>query len=331
MVLTPVWLCFSSMVTQEISLHEIDAQDDTFRISEDLDPPAIRDSLREIGQLNPVVLLEKGERKIVVCGFRRVRALRKLGTPGILARMLPKDCDPVRSFKIALWDNLAHRQLNPLEKARVLANLRNQFGVPEASILSDYLPILDLSPAESVLQSFLLLHRIDPALRRCFAEGRLTHASLDALAAKPQALQDRVAILMGKIRLSASLQRKFLELIEDLESAGGIPSAEVLNAPEIHEMADDIRLSPFQRGEKVYEALYRRRNPRLSKASDHFLLQLKRIQFPDPIRIRAHPFFEEPGLHVEFDANDPEQFRDLIAALQRAAAASEFEGLFVAK
>jgi ParB-like chromosome segregation protein Spo0J len=319
------------MITREMPFEEIDCENEVFRISEELNSDAILNSIREVGQLNPIVLISQGKRKSIVCGFRRVRAMQKLGTSRAVVHLLPKDCTQVRAFNIALWDNLAHRQLNPLEKARVLSSLRDHFGVRNDSILRDYMTILDLHPAEQVLRSFLRLHEIRPALRMRFAEGRLTHNSLDALATRSATVQDSLAALMGKIRLSASLQKKFLELLEDLAAAAGIQPDGLLNTSEIIEAAEDSCLSPFQRGEKIYEILYRRRNPRLSQAGDQFLDQLKQLQLPAPIRIRAHPFFEEPGLHVEFDAPDAEHFRHLAAALLQTAGSTEFEDLFVVK
>ena len=202
------------MTFEEASLETIDFENETFRISENLDPPGLRASLNAVGQLCPVVLFPHGKALRIICGFRRLRALRDLGKNTALARIVDGESfDMMQAFSLAFWDNLAHRQLHPLEKARALANLRNHFGVPDALIVRDYLPILDLSPAAGVLQSFLLLHGINPALRRCFTESRLTYGSLDALAAKSEALQERVAFLMGKIRLSASLQKKLLELL----------------------------------------------------------------------------------------------------------------------
>jgi hypothetical protein len=320
------------MGIHEISLAELDLENETFRISENLDPPAVLNSLREVGQLNPVLLLEQNARKTIVCGFRRVRAMKKLGNPGILARILPEgNCDPVRVFLMALWDNLAHRQLNPLETARFLFNLRNNFAVPDETLIKVYLPLLGLSPAENVLRSQLLLHQIHPALRQCLAEGRLTHASIDAMACMPVLAQERLAAMMQKIRLSASLQKKFLGLLEDLAADSGNELDAPLSMTEVAAIAEDSRLSPFQRGEKVFEWLYRLRNPRLSQAADRFQSELKKLNLPGPIRVRAHPYFEERGLHVEFDAPDAKAFRDLAAALQQAAQSSDFKDLFVVK
>jgi hypothetical protein len=69
----------------------------------------------------------------------------------------------------------------------------------------------------------------------------------------------------------------------------------------------------------------------LSQASEIFLDRLDRLGLPGSIRIRAHPYFEERGLHIELDAADARSFRDLAAALQRAAVSAETDDLFLVK
>ncbi len=107
------------MVFKEIPLEEIDFANESYRNSEELDSMALADSLRAVGQLNPVCVVDASPHKIIACGFRRLTALRRLGMPRALARILPADSGgPVRLFNVALWDNLSHRQLNALEKSR---------------------------------------------------------------------------------------------------------------------------------------------------------------------------------------------------------------------
>jgi len=320
------------MVIQEISIEEINLGDERFRISEDLDSAPVLESLREIGQLNPVLVLDGGARKIIVCGFRRIRALRELGIAQVSVRILPgQSPDPVRAYRMALWDNLAVRQLNPLEKARFLYGLQKNFSVADDTLTKVYLPLLGLNPAENVLDSYLRLHAIGPALRKCLLDCRLTLGSVEAVSEMPPPVQNRIASLMGKIRLSASLQRKFLGVLQDLAAVSGEELDVPVRSPEVLEIIGDSRLSPFQRGEKVYQFLYNLRNPRLSRALARFLAKKKSLCLPGSIRISAHPFFEEPGVRVEFDAPDVERFRDLTSALEKAAHQPDLMDLFCVK
>jgi hypothetical protein len=328
--LGPILVILLAMLVQEILLENIDFEDERFRISEELESVPLLDSLREIEQLNPILLLERNSRKAIVCGFRRVHAMLRLGTTRALARIIPENsCSQARVFEFALRDNLSHRRLDPLEKARVLFSLRNHFAVLERDLVQVYLPMLGLNPHEGILRRYLLIHGIQPALRSCLKDGRLTHSSVEAIAEMPDSVQESISILMGKARLSASLQKKLLGLLDDLAGTTGNPSP--LDSPEVSEILNDPRLSPFQRGEKVYELLYRLQYPRFSAALDRFEVQKKVLCLPGSIRITAHPFFEQPGLHVEFDAPDIERFRHLASALRDAAQLPESEELFIVR
>jgi hypothetical protein len=317
------------MTYTEMQFEEMDWEDETFRISEELDSAIILDSLREIGLLNPIVVLDKEPRKLVVCGFRRGRALKQLGYSRIPVRVLPeKTGERTRFFELALWDNLSHRQLNPLEKARAVNKLREVCGISDGILIKKYLPLLGLPPHERVLHAYLALHGVRNGLRQCLADGRLTLSSVETLSKTPGPVQDEFALLMARIQLSASFQRKVLGLLEDLAALAESQWNALLSAPEVAAVLDDSRLSPFQKGEMFYEILYRLIHPRLSQARERFHAKKKLLALPGSIRLTPHPFFETADLHVEFDASDSKRFRELSAALQTASLSPELEDLF---
>ena len=316
------------MTSLEISIEEIDFENETYRISEQLDSDPLLASLREIGQLNPV-LLAGNSRKSIVCGFRRLRALKRLNQSRVLARILDAaPLDASRTFDIALWDNLSHRQLDALEKARVLFKLKEVFGVPDERLIHDYLPRLGLMPNERVLHVHLSLHEAHPDLRRYFNEGRLTLSSMECLAAMPYQAQDFIAAAVNKMSLSASLQKKTLNLLEDLSVMTGAGPGEPLRDTEVKAILSDSRLSHFQRGEKVYEILYRRRFPQVSQAAERFLENKKSLGLPGSIRISPDPFFETTDLRIEFSAANAERFRERAAELFEVSRKPELDRLF---
>jgi hypothetical protein len=317
------------MVLKEIRLEEIEIENEAFRISEELDSAPVLNSLREVGQLNPVVLLDLKPRMAIVCGFRRIHALRQLGKPGVLARILSsEDCDRTGAFLMALWDNLSHRQLDPLEKARILLKLQNMCGISNEKLVSVFLPILGMAANENVLHGHMLLNEMHHDLRRCLIEGKLTQSSVECLAEMPVQVQASFAALMNRIRWSASLQKKILHLLDELRATTGGGFDAPLDSPQLQAILEDAALSPFQKGEKVYEVLYRLQYPRLSQAEDRFLAHKKMLGLPGSIQIDAHPFFEEPGLRVEFHASSVERFRQLASALHDAAQLPDIERLF---
>jgi len=317
------------MLLDDVEIDGIDAECEDFRISEDLDSANLEDSLRAVGQLNPVILLERGARQVVVCGFRRIAALRRLGVRTVTARILTdEDCRTTHPLEFALYDNLAHRKLSPPEQARAMVKLRDICGVSRERLIGEFLPLLGLPPRENALLTCLALHVAHPELRRLFAADALTPASMERIAGLSENEQERIAALMAVVRLSASLQKKTLDLLDDLAGINRAAFTAPLDIPEIQDIFRDARLSSFQKGEKLYGALYRLRNPRLARAEADFAAQRKRLGLPGAIRVTPPPYFETAGLRVEFEAASPEKFRELVSALQKAADSPELEKLF---
>jgi len=317
------------MTFEEISLETIDFENEMFRISENLDPPGLRASLNAIGQLCPAVLLSQRKALRIICGFRRLRALRDLGKKTALARVVEDESvDPMRAFSLAFWDNLSHREFDPLEKARLLSTLKGVCGLAQDTIVGTYLPLLGLPSHKNVLYAYLSLHTLHSALRQMLNEGKITLASAERLANWDRGTQSAIAILFEKIHLSASLQREVLGLIEELAAIMEVGATEVVGMPEIEELLVQPGISAHQRGEKLRDLLYRRRNPCLTRATERFLEGRKALNLPHDVRLTPDPFFETPRVHVEFDASTAERFRGIAEAIHEAAEGPALERLF---
>jgi hypothetical protein len=316
------------MILHTVRLNEIASDDQTFRISEELDSPNLIASVAAVGQINPLVLLENGScRLLVVCGFRRLAALKQIGAPEAAARVLPQSASPLEAFRLALFDNLGHRPLHALEQARALRALRS-LGVSQGELLEIYLPLLGLQGHPNVLRCYLSLHGLDAPLRRGLLEDRIALSTAQRLAVQPGEVQARFAALLETVRFSSSLQRECLDLLEALSAIREQPLAALLDEPEILRTAAHPGLSPFQRGQQIHRLLYRRRNPTLARAEEDFDARLSRLPLPGAIRISHDPYFETPRLRVEFDASSPQRFRELVARLNAASEAPDLDALF---
>jgi ParB-like chromosome segregation protein Spo0J len=318
------------MTFNRVTLESVDFEDQRFRISEQLASARLLESVRQIGQLSPVCLLARNEAGLaVICGFRRLWALRSLGHPDVLARIwYEREHTDLELFRMALWENLSHRELSPLEKARVLASLKNHCGVQHDQLVEIYLPVLDLAPHKNTLRAYLALHDLHPQLREMLNDGRITLASAERLARAPLSLQSKMSLVLERVRWSASLQRETLDLLEELAAIAESDPDEILSGKEITETVHDTSLSPFQKGERIHKFLYRKRNPRLSKTEEQFRAREQELSLPANIRVSPTPFFESPEIRVEFSVRSPRDFRDTSKALERAAQAPALEDLF---
>ncbi|HST55612.1 MAG TPA: ParB/RepB/Spo0J family partition protein [Solirubrobacteraceae bacterium] len=94
---------------------------------------ALADSLRERGVLQPVLVRPKPSGKYeLVAGERRWRAAQIAGLEQIPALVRPRD--DAASLELALIENMAREDLNPVEEARACAALVEELGLTREEV-----------------------------------------------------------------------------------------------------------------------------------------------------------------------------------------------------
>jgi len=94
---------------------------------------ALRDSIKEIGLLQPVVVRQEGEKFVLIAGERRWRASEAAGLSQIPALVRKAD-DPADSLTHALVENIQREDLGVLEEAAAFQQLQDDFGLTHTEI-----------------------------------------------------------------------------------------------------------------------------------------------------------------------------------------------------
>ena len=133
----------AAMVGRLMSLETARIKPDPNQPRKHFDPAALEElgeSLKEHGQIQPVVVrLVEGE-PVLVAGERRWQAARLAGMERLDAVI--KDLDPERAMLLALIENLEREDLGPLEEAEALAKLK-----AKGRTLKDLAKITKLAPS----------------------------------------------------------------------------------------------------------------------------------------------------------------------------------------
>jgi hypothetical protein len=316
------------MIFKTIPLLQINFSDESCRLSDDLHSERMEASIQEIGQVTPVVVVAMPDGKYaIVCGFRRLHAMRRLGLAEASARVEDGARTRLELFLTALYDNLSHRALTCFEQARVICRL-GECGVPDEVLISKFMPALGLKPHRESLNGSRRLLKLVPDLRDLVLHDRLTETSAQRLAAYPEDIQSRFVRLLQPIRLSASLQRKVLDLIDDLGATASSGISAVLDHRALGAILEDEKLSPPQKGEQIHGYLARERYPRLSRAHEDFRATKADLALPGTVTVVPDPYFETPRVRFGFEASGPDQFRSIIAALEAAGRRPQLQDLF---
>jgi ParB family chromosome partitioning protein len=203
---------------------------------------ALADSLGERGVLQPVLLRPvAGGTYEVVAGERRWRAAQLAGIATIPA--IVRDRDDAETLEVALIENVARQDLNPVEEARAIAALVEELGLTREAVgkrigrsrvaVSNLLRILDLpDEALALLESGALseghgralLLAEDHADRRALARSAAEHGwsvrvteqkARDAVAGQPR------AATKGRAAMHPDQEAAMTEIADLLGSALG--------------------------------------------------------------------------------------------------------------
>ena len=133
---------------EHIPLTDI-GEENLTQFSMDPPPDTLVQSIRELGITHPVLLAPADKRYQIVCGHRRVECARLLKLETVSAFVLEGEPVSAEALKQNLLENRCHRTYSDIEKGWIVHKLV-QAKVPEAEIIKDYLPLLDLERSKKL-------------------------------------------------------------------------------------------------------------------------------------------------------------------------------------
>lgn len=110
--------------------------DTTYRYRETLDSASLIPSLKQDGQLVPILVRPAGSKYQLISGFSRVAALKEMGERMVLARVLENVSDD-EARRISLAENLERNPLTAWEQIITAYKFRKQ-GLSNAQVASHF-------------------------------------------------------------------------------------------------------------------------------------------------------------------------------------------------
>jgi ParB-like chromosome segregation protein Spo0J len=273
----------------------------------------LAESIRETGLLVPPDLLLEDGRHIVIRGFRRLHALRRLRFRRVMARVFESgEMSPLEAWSTNFFENRSGRALNPAEACTALRQLTT-IGLSPHEIRTKYAPLLDLPLQGEGLAPLLAVADLPDRMLDALARGEMTLPSALYLARLDKGGRRSAFRFLAKAGLTVSQQRQWARLTSDLAARDGVPAAKVLSSAS---RAAARRGGRF--GEAVMQILRERRYPALAAGRRAFLKVLRDLRLPPHVQITTHPTFEKRGLTVRFSVSSREAYTDVLRLLKKA-------------
>lgn len=303
-----------------VDIATINLKDERFRISYYFSLENLLHSIKETGLLNPPVLTHRDHQPIVVSGWRRILACQKLSMTSIPVFVTDVRED-LGAFKIPVYENLAHREYNPLEKAEILRKLKF-FGEDKEGILRHFLPLLQIPPTVRHLSLYLSVSRFDPKLKKVIHEKNIPFSVLQLLVQFKT--KERTMLLPFLIPLGQNKQKELLTNLFEIARRDKVPVTEILNSGRVKALLSNEKLSSLQKADKFREFLKEKRNPALAAWIKAFDAVLKELNLSEGTVIIPSPFFEGEDFSLNFSFKNQEEFIQKLLGLKQLSTKKEF-------
>jgi len=277
---------------KNIPLEDIDLDDAAFRLSYGPDLGPLKQSIGRVGLINPPVVRRRTDARYqIICGYRRVCALREIGVSSAVCKLVTPGTADEACLLLNLYDNTSHREFNPIEKSMAINRFLNHF--PEDRVVSDFLPLLKLKPHITQLQAFQPLCRLEKELQDALLEGIIdVHTALRLAQLDPE-IRTCLARLLIVLRLSVSKQSEVMSSILEIACRENVSPTVVVDDTAVRFILEHARLNQPQKGDAVLRHLREKRYPHLTAKEKQVKGVLKKVKLPQGISITPPPFFED--------------------------------------
>ena len=168
----------------------------------------LADSIRAQGVIQPIIVrpTAKKDRFEIIAGERRWRAAQLAGLqeiPAVVRRM-----DDQTALCLSLIENIQREDLNPMEQARALSRLQEEFGLTHEAVAGA------VGRSRSSVTNLLRLLELDPQVRKLVESRQLDMGHARAILALPRVQQLEAAqhVIAGGLsaRAAEALVRRML-------------------------------------------------------------------------------------------------------------------------
>lgn len=135
----------------------------------------LANSIKEYGVIQPIIVSKKEKYYEIVAGERRWRASKKAGLTEIPA--IVKEDDEKRNKEISLIENIQREDLNPIEKARGIKLLMDEYELTQAQVAEI------VGKSRSSIANTVRILNLDERVINLAIEGKLTEGHCKALMA----------------------------------------------------------------------------------------------------------------------------------------------------
>lgn len=304
-----------------VPLSQIDTSDQTFRITTNSDFTDLVPSIRQMGLLQPPLLVPEGKGFVVVYGFRRIAACQSLCIDNIPARIDDGHLSGLDHAQLAIADNTFQRPLNIVEQSRALSLI--QRFAPEKADWQATARLVGVPSSRAALQRLLPIADMPESLQMAIVSGSIAlPVAISITQMKPDD-GNALSALLQRINTGLNNQRELSELIVETAIIKEMGVFRLLEHRDITSIFEQDDTPMPQQVQRLRQVLKKMRYPELSKAENAFHQAYKGLKINPAIQLTPPRFFEGQTFRLSLSVRSRQQLKGLLSDLEKIAGASQ--------
>ena len=274
----------------QVPLSLIDSKDQTFRITTETGIDDIVDSIKNVGLINPPILIKKKSKYTIICGFRRIAACRILGLLNIEAKIPVSNANELDCLKLAITDNSFQRPLNLIEQSKSLFMLFGFFK--DITGLADVASLLGLPCNSSLIKKIINIYHLPSPIQNCVLSNIISLSMAVELGRFEKDAGITFAKIFNDLKLGLNKQRELITLIHEISLRENIPVIKVIQESDFQEILQNDELVRTKKTEKLRFYLKKRRYPSITLAEQKFEELVKKLKLGNSMKLIPPKNFE---------------------------------------
>ncbi len=308
---------------RRVPLEDIKLNDQRFRISFFCSLDLLSQSIQVVGLICPPVVTLRNGFLVPVTGWKRILSCKKLSLSPIPV-CVSKETDDLKSFKMAIFENLTTREFDLIERAEIVSRLK-KFGEAEDKIIGKYLPLLRIPPTYDYYDLYKKISRMSKKEKSILNQKKMAPAVVEHLVQFSS--KERQLFFPLLVCLSQNKQKDLLETAKEISFKRDIPVSEIFSSEEIKGIFFSENLSSIQKADRIRELLKKKRFPLLSAREKSFEYSKKKLDWPKDIDLFPTPYYEDNMVHIKFSFSGHKDYLRKIFNLRSMAEKDEFAAL----
>jgi ParB family chromosome partitioning protein len=300
---------------QTISLVDIDFEDPAFRITTRNDIDDLLGSIQKIGLLQPPVLMANSAGYMIVCGFRRIAACRKLGWTRITAGILKKTVDRFKTAQLSIADNAFQRSLNLVETSRAL-KLLDDFG-PGNQQRKEAAEALGLPISRSATLKVKKICRLPLPIQEGILADTINLSMALELGGLDPATAEDLVWLFDQLKVGLNKQRELLLLLKEIARREDTSIPHLIAEKPLQEILNNTEMDRAVRRQKVRSYLRQRRFPAITEAETDYRKWVRQLKLGNNINLIPPKDFEGTTFSMTLRFNNRRELSDLKKRIEK--------------